>query len=570
MRVSSRLAVVALIAFAFSPHSRADGADLRHLLPPETGAVLTVEDLQDHAREVLASPFADAVARLPAIRGWLQSESFAAFRKARGDIEGALGVDLATARDELLGEWVAFAMVPAADDVHGLFLSRFRNRATLDRLLAALNGAEIRDGTQLEVAERRDRQRSPYWHRRFRPGTKPDEWYAILPGDVFAWSNSEPQILAVMARAAIAITNAKPAPEPGLPALREGLPSRAVARLFVDPRFLERVLNFGEAGGTPWECAARDYLASLKSVGAALAWRDGLVLHVRQTFGEGDGPPPVRVLAPRAPVQPLPVRIPETAVAVLAVRIDVVLACERMMEAVPEAEKARVEAGLIALRGIFLGKDLVAEILPAVGPELRAVVEPGGDGRLEAVLAVRLDENAEVRAAFGNALRTVWALLALNPDGPNAGGRLETRDRSGVAITTILGASREWSFAARAGLVAFGTNPDALSAFLANPGGGMSSAFEALRRDQFPDASTFAIADLEALERIGRARRDAIVTAWSLGRGERPEDVGRDFDKALDLLGLVRLGYASTTIADDGRSSHQTLGFQAREAAKRP
>lgn len=580
MRVSSPYPCLAgLVLLVGSSVLGASPADLLDLVPPESAVVLTVENLRGHRREILDSPLAAAVRRLPAVRGWMASEGYRSFEKSRGEIESALGVELPVAIDDLLGESVVLAMVSGPggkpEDVRGLFLSRIRNRETLDRLIAAINASETQAGTLEEVVGGGDAGSPPYWHRKFRPGTKPDEWYAVLDGDVFAWTNSEPQILAVLSRAA------KPAISETLERLRElrkALPQKALAYLYVDPRFLERVLD-GPARGParrddPGEEFARRCLAALRSAGAALEWSDGVVVHLHQTFDPARVAEPLRRLASRGGGgSKLLSRVPATALVVVSGHLDASAIADSLMGQIPAADRARGDAALAIARGLFLGKQPLTEVLPAIGPGVAAFVEPAKDeaeGSFEGVAAIELDERAGIAAAVENALRTVMSLAAIDPKLTDGRGRVETRDRDGVAVTTLAGAPRPWSFGVRGGMVAFGTSPEGVSAFLSREAADLDPRIAALRRRFFPAAETFAIADLEALASEGRKRREAWARRLAEGRGADAAEVALDLDRALDLLGLFRAGFWAHSLAVDFSSAHQTFGLLARESAKKP
>jgi hypothetical protein len=59
----------------------------------------------------------------------------------------------------------------------------------VDRFIKQINAAQTRDGTLVKVQQRVHRNQS-YSVRIFKEGTKPEEYFAILPGRILAWSSS--------------------------------------------------------------------------------------------------------------------------------------------------------------------------------------------------------------------------------------------------------------------------------------------------------------------------------------------------------------------------------------------
>ena len=123
---------VLFVGLAGSARGAGPADELFRLVPPDAGVTLAVEDLSGHAREFLASPLAERLGRLPAVRDWLASDRSRRLRNARREVEAALGVDLATIRDGLLGDAVVLTLhVPPGgrpDEARGLLLVRVRDR----------------------------------------------------------------------------------------------------------------------------------------------------------------------------------------------------------------------------------------------------------------------------------------------------------------------------------------------------------------------------------------------------------------------------------------------------------
>ena len=89
---------------------------------------LAVEDLRGQARALEGSPVAEGLRALPAVRDWLASDRARGLRAALKKAEAALGEDLPTVRDGILGEAVVLALrLPPGgrpEEARGLLLVR--------------------------------------------------------------------------------------------------------------------------------------------------------------------------------------------------------------------------------------------------------------------------------------------------------------------------------------------------------------------------------------------------------------------------------------------------------------
>jgi hypothetical protein len=567
-------AVAAATARAEGP---ADG--LLRLVPPDAGVTLVVEDLRGHLSQFLDSPLADGLRRLPAVRAWLASDRFDQLRRSRRDIEAALGVDLAKIRDDLLGEAVVLTLQASPDGVpdhaSGLLLSRVRDRDLLQRLIAAVNSGQKRDGELVEVSERKEGS-TPYFLRKFRPGARPTEVYTILADGTFAWSNSEAMIRGVIGR-----SGGRPGlgDEPRFRKVRSALPADSAASLFVDPRFLERVAAAdprprpAKPGDDRIEAMLRRYLSAVEYAGAALQWRDGFVLHTHEAIDPAKLDDPwTRWAAREGSADALVRRVPATALALATGHVDLGALADAAVDLVPEADRPRVDNMLAALRGILLGRDPRTAILPNLGPGLVAYLDTppdrGTEIRFPLVVAVGLADDSGVSAALDNALQTLLALAALDPKRAEPGARVESRDVGGVRVTTLAGGRVPFAYALDRGALVLGSSPEAVAGFFASgPGGSADSRFRKLRAAYFPEAETFLFADLDGLRRWADAHRADLARRLAADRHAPADDARRDLDQVLALMGLFRGAYATSAIDKGFASAHRTFGLIAREPA---
>src|SRR5207302_9862824 len=100
--------------------------------------------------DFLESPLADGLRRLPAVQAWLASDSFKGLKRALQRAETVLGENVATIRDDLLGEaFVLTLRIPPGgkpDDARGLLLVRAPKRALLEKLVKGLDGGSVKNG----------------------------------------------------------------------------------------------------------------------------------------------------------------------------------------------------------------------------------------------------------------------------------------------------------------------------------------------------------------------------------------------------------------------------------------
>lgn len=573
MKLASSLVAI-LLALATSDRALGGGPsdELLALAPADAAVVLVIDDFRGRSREVLASPLYARLAALPAVRDWAKSAKAAELKKARVDVEAGLGMSLERLIDDLLGDSVVLALsIPVganADEPSGILMSRVRDRAALEKLIAAVNKSESDEGLLKSVEDLPRTGSLPAIRRRtFKPGTKPDEWYAILPGDVFVWSNS--------LRLVTGVVEGRPGggfgATPRYRSIRDRLPSKSLARLYVDPHFLVEAASVGKAPADPQLAAV---FGSLDFLAAALEWHDGPTIHVVETIRGDELPPTIRPVIRRRSPDPLDLRrVPESALAVAAWRWDLAASYDAILGFVPARDRPRLEATLAVAQGLLLGKDLRREILPAIGPGGLVLVEPQDGSALPTLVAsFDLRDRKDAADAIANALRTVASLSALDAKHKEGAGRVETDDRDGLRVTRIAGEGARAAFAANPRRVAIGSDPAAVRRAMAEPIGEINAhtmnPIARLRDEYFPCSSAFVAIDLVALDRFATAHRDQLAEKEAESKKRPIAEVKRDFQKLLDLLGAFGGGFASWDVSDDGRSLHQVIGLVGRREPK--
>jgi hypothetical protein len=476
------------------------GDGLLHLVPADAAVVLMVDGLRDQIRAFTASPLADGLKQLPAVRDWIDSEKARQLAQSCDQIETVLGIKLTEVCDDLIGDSAVLALrlspdAPAdSSQARGLLLFKARNKVLLDRLIHAVNARQKESGELTQVSDR-PRAGITYHSREYAPAAgRPPEWYVSYPDGTFAFSNSESLILAVIDRKGKADSpDALRAPNPSSAKVERGLaelsrfqsvqsrlPANALVRLFVEPRQLVRLM-----AAAPRPAKASDarimalierYLAAVDYAGAALVWNAaGIVVHTAETLDPAKLDPWIlRWAGNDRRLDPALRRVPPSALAIASGRIDAVALHDALREVVFENDGPKLNNLETLLKGLLLGQDLRTRILPALGPGILAyvdfpaeaddtiatgrprssaspwpfsqvlVISVQGGEPAPAVAETRPPEGASRERtsataldAVENALRSVLAMAALDEKRNDGRSRIITRSVAGARVSTL-------------------------------------------------------------------------------------------------------------------------------------
>jgi hypothetical protein len=576
MRFGRAFSVALVLAIATIARGAGPADELFRLVPADAAATLAVEDLRTRAQEFLESPVAQGLFQLPAFQAWVATGPLARFQAARQKIESALGEKVVTLRDELFGDAVVLTLhVPPGgrpEEASGLVLARVRNRALLDRLVRGINDAERRSGVLTDLTESNHSGVS-YWTRVFRPASrKPADHFTVLGDNTFAWSNSRDLIEGAIDRHA----GGKPslAELPKFQQVRNRLPEKAAASLFVAPRFLAQVLAGSArpakpAGDRAAELIGR-YLGAMEYLGVALQWRDGIVLVTEEVLDPTRLDPWVRRWAARTgTISPALRHAPAGALAMASIQVDLNALLDACCAFAPEAQQPRIENLIVALDGILLGRDLRTEIVPHLGPGVLAYLEAAGgeqdgngpqDPRVEKVLVVGHDNSGGLTAAVENALRTYLAFHALDPHHGRGRLALQSRDVGGRTMT-YLAPTTPLAFATENDRVLIGSSAAAVARAITQAANPTEGPLDQLRASRFPQAGSFACVDLVRLHDFVLHRRASLAARLAAGNQRPLDDAGRDVDEVIALMALFRQAYATSDIEPDASAVHRSLGL---------
>jgi len=618
---------------AAEPGERPADALLR-LVAPDVAVVLTVEGLRDQVRAFTRSPLAAGLRQLPAVRAWLDSEKYQQFEQSRARIEAVLGANLTDLRDELVGDAVVLALRlppegPAdASLARGLLLFRARDQALLERVIRVVNTTQKDSG---ELAHVGDRQRAgTAYHVREFPAAagRLPEWYVVYPDGTFAFSNSELLIRAVIDRKTPtrsaqtasrdgAVNDAGAKIEPGLgdlprlQSVQRRLPGPALARLFVDPRHIGRLLAAAPRPAKPGNARLiamlERYLAAVEYAGAALVWNDrAIVVHSVETLDPSRLDPWLRRWAGGTRrLDPALERVPSTALAVASGHVDALALHDALSRLVPEEDGPKLANLETVLTGLLLGQDLRTRVLPRLGPGVLAYLDtpseteqgtathvepsPGSSWPFPLVVVVSLERDEQgpsqagrarpkeagaqepaavtVAAALENALRTVLALTAMDKKRNQGRSRMVTRVVAGATVTTLdFPIPFAYAVDSAGSRLVVGTSADSVARYLessSDPKAG--DRFRRLQAAAFPGDETYFCIDFDALNNLAGHHRDRLVQSLAARKQRPAADVDHDLTQVLALARLFEAAFVTSRFEPDATTVQRRVGLILHE-----
>ncbi len=555
--------------------------ELLELVPREAVFTVVVTDLRETSRAILDSDFWSNLQTWPAYESWLRSGGMDRFSRSIRSIEAVIGTSAKTVRDDLIGDEVALCLVPGPEPEsgRGLLLARCRDRVALMRMIGRFNAAEIQEGTQVRV-DQIEHAGSTYSVRRFRPGSKPDEAYAILTGDLFVWANDESLVRGAIDRldqgGGLAV-------EPWLRRIRAQLPARPLVQLYGWSPVLIGIMN--GAGADVPQAAGRESLTRLSLdacgySGTTLDWQSGWRLHTYQELLPDRlvGPEGValRNLLERSAVAPagtLARKIPASTPLRLSLRLDWPALYQLGLTLVPPAEKPRTALLTTMLEGLLLGRSLPEEILPNIGPEAAVFLAPDGTATPLAWSAVwPLAPEGGVDTALRNAIQTFLVMIGLDQTDKTvsqnavAPTELTLTRQPGLGGTDVISLGDDpegFGFSVTPEHLVLGT-VSAVRQFPAAAGSG--DGLPAPLADLAANAQMTLSLDIAALSALGRRHREILESRLNLATPE----ASRDLEQALTLDRLFQWGVVAIEFAPGAAAFEVRIGLQTEAVQAEP
>jgi hypothetical protein len=585
--------------------------ELLKLIPPDSGVVLTIDDLRGHVRNLMTSKLAIQFLQLPAAKAWFDSEKYEQLEAARDQIEGMLQAKLTEIRDQVLGDAVVFALRLPTDgskpvdpgQARGLLVLKAKDPALLKRVIELFNSIQKNNGELAAVVDR-SRGETPYFIRQFPEGSnRHADTYTTFADGTFAISNSEELIQQLIDRkmgktGSTADRPASPGIQEKFEAVGRRLPDRALARLVVDARFVKTLLENPTRTRSPAEALLKQYARAHESAGAALVVREGqLELQIAEIFESGKFHERLdswsQATQPRAEHLD---RVPRTALLVGSVQIDFAWLYRLAREWTPEAERPRLANGETVLSGLLLGQDLSTRVLPALGPRVLAIVEgpfevgskvdddrsARGQWPWPTVLVVELASQPERKPAAGsgapppvpvadaldNALNTLLALITFDPRLGQGRARIVTQNVAGASVKSLEPRVPLAYAVDRPGhRLVLGSSPAAVKRYLeAGSDASAGDRFRQLQARGFHDSRSFVCLDLRAVQDMLEKHRDRLTDTVANQQKRPRQDVAHDLNHVLALSQLLDAVYLTNRIDTDSSTAFHTLGFLARPA----
>ncbi len=618
------LLATALPAAAQDPASTAKVDALLRLVPSDAAVVLTVEGLREQLHAFTSSRLFAGLKQLPTVKTWIESEKAQQLRRSRDQIETVLGIKLKNICDDLIGDAVILALrlppeAPAdSSQARGLLLFQARNRALLERLIEAVNDKQ-QTGGELARVVARDHRGTAYHMREFPPAaSRPSEWYVTYPDGTFAFSNSESLIQSVIDRKDRNPARGTTAPPrdagnpgatldgglnalPRFQAVKRRQNAKALARLFIEPRQVERLIAASPRSGKASDARIMEmlerYLKAVEYAGATLEWSDaGIVLHTVETLDRSKLEPwLVRWAGDQAQVDPTLARVPATAIALASGHLDPPAFYEALCQIVPEQDRTKLTNLETLFGGLLLGQDLRTRILPQLGPGVIAYLESPPDepsnAGVSAAIAPEPASSSSVfagvlvtslrkgngappeaepsasrvtaAAAIENALHTVLALAALDEKRNNGRSQIITRPVADANVTA-LSSSTPFAYAlddAGSRLI-LSTSPEAAARYLETASKREAGArFRQFRARAFPDALTFLCVDLSALSTLAGRRHDQLVELLATRKNRPAADVERDLAQVVALARLFDAAFLTSRFEPEAAAVHRRAGL---------
>lgn len=573
-RCFGALVVLGLSVLMVVRASAAGPADrLLKLAPADASLTIAVENLKERARAWLDSPILTAIRNSPEVRDWLASDQTLAVRKALRKASEVLGVDATAIRDDLLGEaFVLTLRIPPGgtpDDARGLLLIRVPSQAMLDRVVTGLTAADSRESERATITPREHEGRT-YHGRSFAGGKRAPDYFTVLGDRVFAWSNSEDLIHQLIERDVKGIEGLSSLAE--FQGVRERLSEQSLVSLYVDPRFVTRLLENDRRTRPPNEerllSLIGRYFRAVTYAGAALDWRSGPVLQIEEQvdpdkldpelkrWGSSDGIP-----------GPTLARVPASTLALAHLSMDAGVVFNAFLSLAPEYDPGRLELLRMGLRGILLGEE-PDSILAKLGPGLILYTERRHPGdsvkRLPFVFGLELAENpdrARVAASLDNALRTVLVANALDPSHQKEPLRLDSTPVDGIPIVSLEPTSPFAYALCEDRLIVSNSRAAVGRAIQAAKDPAAGERFATLRSATFPGTSSYACADVRTIHGLLDRYRLAVARALSARRQRPVDDVARELDRVISFLGLFDCAFVTSRAEPNFAAVHHSIGI---------
>lgn len=528
---------------------------LLELVRHDVGLCLEVPQLKARLAELETSPIVERLWQRALVRQWLESKDFQKLKDARNGIEFLTGKPVRQVIDELFGESVVVALYPTANEEPvAVLLTQTVGADVLAKTLAAWNRSEN------PKIEQREHSGHTYFRRTTAPASeKPGETqHYVTFGRIFVLSDDESMIRQVidLANAASSQDSRNLLDSPVYRKAKGSLSSECFASIFFNPR--------------PWDAQVLrqkdvppvfdEIWRACESVAIGLRVSNGIaieaVAHHDET-GAGTGWQRY-VEATQGPADFLD-RVPRDALVTLAGRHHPATLADLMLSVVPEPDKNEFNTFRQVSRGLLLGSDLFADVLPRFEANWGGYIVPTSDADqetpspIDGLVAFEIprsvpqdSDNArpDLRAALDNGLNTGLNLLAAfyNGRSPSKTATVRTERRGTTLIRWMdrFGAYRP-TYALTDDYLVLGTSPEVVSAFDSAKGDHSiktSPKFQQVAAEFLQTENQLVFVNVEELRVFLTRNRDLLVEQAAKARSLNALEVRRRLARLEDVLHL--------------------------------
>jgi hypothetical protein len=458
--------------------------ELLRLVPEDVGFCLIVQDLRAHHDALHSSPFYDALQKSPAGKPLREASQLVQLLNLDDIVRKALGLGLDDLRNDVLGDALVFAYRPGPpgkpEDEQGLILIRARKARSLHDMVEYVNASQKKAGTLRELEEL-THNGVKYYRRLER--TEPEFYY--LRGPVLVLSGQEDMLRQAIDRDRLAPADDEP---PIARRLRDLGVDRALFTLWLNPRAFDaeveaRAAQANEASASGLKTVAA-YWKALDGAALTVVLERDLKFNLAVRARTTDLPAAAqRFLASASRPAEIARRFPDNALIALSGRLDLAALLDAMGDFMSKESRDALHRDLNLKFGAHLGKDVIKEVLPHVGPDWGAYLAapPAGAAGCypQGLLAVRVapgDETAPVDKALLSSVDFLanLAVLAYNKQHPDQQLSLKrsVHDKTEVRYLVSekgLPPGVQPAFALAGGYLLLASSPDAIHRFAAAP-----------------------------------------------------------------------------------------------------
>jgi hypothetical protein len=535
----SAYCLAAFLLLPLAANAATPREELLRLVPDDVGFCLVVQDFRSHADALQTSPFIQHFRRSPLGLALLGTQEMRKLEEAEKFLQKTLRVDAARLRDDIFGDAVVFAYRPGpggqAKQDQDLILLRARDPKLLADLLDRINQVQKETG-ELKELEPREHGGQKYFHRVERK----DENFYWLNGPILALSSKEEMLRGVLER------NRKQAGDESVVSrqLRLLNADRNLAALWINPRAFEPDMEHKAAGAAGPEAAVlQNVLRHWKTLdGIALGFdvRKDLELSLTMRVRTEALPAATRrLLTEGTRPSELWDRFPEDALLTAAGRVDAAALLDVIGDLLNQQDREALHDGLERNLGAVLGKSVVKEVLPLVGPDwgvcvvAPAAADPGWFPHIFIAWRVRPgDKKPALDQALLSAVHFFAAAAVLEHNRKNKDAMtLQTAVQDQVEVKYLVSDTAflpglQPAFALCHGYLVLASSPEAVRRFSAAPKRSLPASEEV----------SLLRVSLSRLRDYLKARREPLAAAVADKNGIPKEEAERRLDGL--VLGL--------------------------------